>query len=205
MMTVGLKPILDSMGLEACMATTLQAISGSGYPGLPMADMWDNVVPHIGGEEEKMESEAAKILGKLTDDGIQFSEVKVSASCNRVPVSDGHLVNVSVKVKDTMGLDQEALCAKAVEAFENFQASPAVQALPSCPEKPVQYFRRDDRPQHRLDRMYSGGMGVSVGRVRPCKILDFKFMVLGHNTIIGAAGGSILNAELFIEKGLIKA
>lgn len=203
-MTVGLRPILDAFGLDQVMATTLQGISGSGYPGLPFQDMYNNVVPYIGGEEDKMEEETAKILGKLTDDGIEFEKnVVVSASCNRVQVSDGHLINVAVKLQNRPGSDEE-LVQKAIEAFQNFKPPQTVMDCISCPEQPVLYIEKPDRPQQRLDAMYAGGMGVTIGRVRPCNVFDLKFMVLGHNTIIGAAGGSILNAELFIKAGYIQ-
>lgn len=201
-MTVGLKPLLDKFGLDTVQATTLQAISGSGFPGLSMAEMYDNCVPYIGEEEEKMQTETAKILGKFNGSGITPTEIKVSATCNRVPISNGHMICVSVKLKNKAGIDE------VKQAFRDFKGSADVQSLPTCPDKPIRYFEnteRPDRPQHRLDRDYDGGMGVNVGRVRECPVNDFKYTILAHNTVIGAAGGSILNAELACKKGLIKA
>jgi aspartate-semialdehyde dehydrogenase len=202
-MTVGLKPLLDKFGLDTVSATTLQAISGSGFPGLSMAEMYDNCVPYIGEEEEKMQTETAKILGSFDGTQIVPTSVKVSATCNRVPISNGHMICVSVKLKNKPSNIEEVR-----DAFRNFKGPADVQSLPTCPESPIRFFEngdRPDRPQHRLDRDYCGGMGVNVGRVRECPVNDFKYTILAHNTVIGAAGGSILNAELACKKGLIKA
>ncbi|CAD7960273.1 unnamed protein product [Amoebophrya sp. A120] len=202
-MTVGLKPLVDKFGIEHVNATTLQAISGSGFPGLSHAEMYDNCVPYIGNEEEKMEEEAAKILGSFDGSKLNFTDIKVSAICNRVPVSNGHMICVSVKLKNKPA----NLVEECNKAFDAFTVPEKVKNCPSCPEKPIRLFTqetRPDRPQHRLDRDYFGGMGVNVGRVRPCHINDVKFTILGHNTVIGAAGGSILNAELAVNEGLIK-
>lgn len=206
-MTVGLKPIHEKYGIESVHATTLQATSGSGFPGLSIAEMQDNCVPYIGNEEEKMEEESAKIFGNFAatngkEEPIKFDDIKVSAICNRVPISNGHMICVSVKLKK-----QPKNIEEVKEVFRNFRGSPETQGLPSCPERPIRFFEDDrpDRPQHRLDRDYANGMGVSVGRVRKCTINDIKYTILGHNTVIGAAGGSILNAELACKLGLVKS
>eukprot|EP00392_Amoebophrya_sp_AT5.2_P003073 g3078.t1 len=203
-MTVGLKPLVDAFGIEHVQATTLQAISGSGFPGLSHAEMYDNCVPYIGSEEEKMQEEAAKILGSFDGSALKFTDIKVSAICNRVPVSNGHMICVSVKLKNPP--PKQSLIKDCNAALSNFTVPKSVAECPSCPEKPIRVFEdgvRPDRPQHRVDRDYAGGMGVNVGRMRECPINDVKFTILGHNTVIGAAGGSILNAELAVKEGLI--
>lgn len=193
-MTLGLAP-LKPFGIEKIMAATLQAISGAGYPGLPSVDIVANVIPYIGGEEEKMQSETQKILGDFVDGGLRNLAAPVSAHCNRVQVVDGHTVCVSVGLKERPGV--EAL----IEAFRSFEGVPQQQRLPSAPKHPVHVLSDPSRPQPRRDAMTEGGMAVCVGRVRECSILDYKFVVLGHNTIRGAAGAAVLNAELLKTEG----
>jgi len=196
-LTLALAPLHDLFGLERVMVTTLQAISGAGYPGVPSLDIIDNVMPHIGGEEEKLESEPRKILGGWRDGHFMDAPVTVSASCNRVATSDGHLECVSV------GLASEVTLDAVAGALRDYRSPLLELELPSAPN-PVIIVRDElDRPQPRLDRDAGRGMAVTVGRLRPCPILDYKFVVLGHNTVRGAAGGAILNAELLQAKGLI--
>eukprot|EP00741_Cyanophora_paradoxa_P010682 tig00020538_g10324.t1 len=196
-LTIGLKPIMDNFGIEKFIVFTMQAISGAGYPGLPSMDILDNVVPYIGGEEEKMQIEPIKILGKC--DGTKFIDapMTVAAHCNRVHVLDGHTECVSIKLKTPATPEQ----VKAVMASYTSEAQ--TLKLPSSPEFPIVVSEEPNRPQPRLDRMRGNGFTVTVGRVRPCQIFDIKFVLFGHNTIIGAAGGSIQNAELAKVKGLL--
>ncbi len=196
-MVLALKPIQLAFGLEAVMVTTLQAVSGAGYPGVPSLDMIDNVVPYIGDEEEKMETESRKLLGGYGPGGFTPGEFIVSASCNRVPVRDGHTECVAVRTSSA------ATPADVVAAMESFRGKPQDLGLPSAPPRPVIVRPEANRPQPALDRDAAGGMSSVVGRVRPCPILGIKFVVLGHNTVRGAAGASILNAELLKEEGLL--
>ncbi len=189
MLTMALGP-LRQFGLRAVNVTTLQAVSGAGYPGMPSLDIIGNVIPHIGGEEEKLETETKKILGVLEDGGVRSHPVVVSAHTTRVPVVDGHTEMVSVAFDETP--DAEAL----IEAFRAFAGRPQAERLPSAPSEPVVYLTDPDRPQPKLDVDREGGMAVSVGRLRRCNVLDYKLVVLGHNTIRGAAGAALLNAEL---------
>ena len=196
MLTMGLGP-LRPFGLRAVNVTTLQAVSGAGYPGVPSLDMVGNVIPHIGGEEEKIETETKKILGVLEKGGVQPHPVIVSAHTTRVPVINGHTEMVSVAFDDTPDIDA------LIEAFRGFSGRPQAEQLPSAPDPPVVYLSDPNRPQPKLDVDRDGGMAVTVGRLRPCNVLDFKFVVLGHNTIRGAAGGALLNAELMQTDGLL--
>jgi aspartate-semialdehyde dehydrogenase len=195
-LVMALAPLHKRFGLNKVIVTTLQALSGAGYPGVPSLDIIDNVVPSIGGEEAKVESEPLKILGTL--DGGQFvsADITVSASCTRVHVQDGHLESVSV------GLNHKASPDDLIETWEEFDPLGG-QELPSAPSPPLIYRREDDRPQPRLDRGEGNGMACVVGRLRNCPILDYKFFVLSHNTIRGAAGAAILNAEYLYKKGLL--
>ena len=196
-LSLALKPLDDLFGIESLSVVTLQAVSGAGYPGVASLDILDNVVPYIGGEELKMETEPLKILGKLIDGKISYSSMKISAHCNRVPVSDGHLECVSVKFKQKP--EQEQI----IQAWNNFLGEPQHLHLPTAPVKPIHYFSQDHFPQPKRHRELDKGMAVSVGRLRHCPLLDYKFALLSHNTIRGAAGGAILNAELMVKKGLI--
>lgn len=193
-LTLALKPIYDSFGIKNVIVSTMQAISGAGYPGVASMDIVDNVIPYIGGEEPKMESETQKILGTASTP----ADFKVSSSCHRVPTIDGHMEAVFVETKRKAEPDAVA------EAMERFIGEPQELCLPSAPPKPVVVMKEVDRPQTRLDRMEGNGMSTVVGRIRKDPVLDgVKFMALGHNTIRGAAGCGVLNAEYLKVKKLI--
>ncbi|MGA2350486.1 MAG: aspartate-semialdehyde dehydrogenase [Terracidiphilus sp.] len=191
---LALKPIEDRFGITQIFATSMQAVSGAGYPGVASMDILDNVVPYIANEEEKMEEELLKLLGKLDGSVVKPLAARMSASCNRVPVVDGHTVSVSIK------LAKPATHEQILAAWADFKPL-AGQHLPTAPDQPVQWAPQPDRPQPRLDRNRGNGMAVTVGRLRPCGLLDWKFTVLSHNTIRGAAGATILNAELLASLG----
>jgi aspartate-semialdehyde dehydrogenase len=197
-LVLALKPLHDAFGLEQVNVTTLQALSGAGFPGIASLSIVENVIPYIGGnEEEKIEEEPLKILGTLVKNSIHKADFVVSAQCNRVPVLDGHLETVQVKLKQKTKPDA------IIECWKNFKAEPQNLDLPMAPRQPIHYFERIDYPQPRLHRNIDKGMAVSVGRLRPCSIFDYKFVMLSHNTIRGAAGGTILIAELMKAKGLL--
>ncbi|TMC23060.1 MAG: aspartate-semialdehyde dehydrogenase [Chloroflexi bacterium] len=197
-LVMALKPLQQAFGLSKILVTTLQAISGAGYPGVPSYDIVDNVIPYIGGEEEKLECETRKMLGTW-EEGHGFSDPQtvVSAHCNRVATREGHLECVSVQ------LEREASFEEIVAAWESFAPVPQQLKLPSAPARALIYRPEHDRPQTLRDRDAGNGMSVTIGRLRHCPLLSHKFVLLGHNTIRGAAGGSILNAELFVSKGLL--
>jgi aspartate-semialdehyde dehydrogenase len=195
-LTMGLGP-LRQFGITRVVATTMQAISGAGYPGVPSMDIVANVVPFIGGEEEKMQQETQKILGHYAGDRIEPLAAKVSAHCNRVPVVDGHTVTISVE------FSSNPTEADLRNAFETFSSIPQERNLPSAPKRPVQYMTESDRPQPRKDAERERGMAAFIGRLRPCPVFDWKFVALGHNTIRGAAGAAVLNAELMHSEGLL--
>jgi aspartate-semialdehyde dehydrogenase len=195
-LTMGLAP-LKQFGVTKVIATTLQAISGAGYPGVPSMDINANVIPFIGGEEEKMQQETQKILGAFAGDHIEPLAAKVSAHCNRVPVVDGHTVTISVE------LSAKPSEADVLNAFEKFTSVPQERNLPSAPKRPVIYMDQADRPQPRKDTERERGMAAFLGRLRPCPVLDYKFVALGHNTVRGAAGAAVLNAELMYSEGLL--
>ena len=193
-LSLALKPIYDNFGINSLIVSTMQAISGAGYPGVPSLNIIDNVIPYIGGEEEKMETEMQKILGSPSEP----ADFKVSASCHRVPTIDGHMEAVFVKTK------KEAEPNAVAEAMENFVGEPQKLNLPSAPKKPVIVMKEKDRPQTRLDRMEGKGMSTVVGRIRKDPVLNgVKFLALGHNTIRGAAGCGVLNAEYLKAKKFI--
>jgi len=194
---VALKALQDAFGLKRVFAVSLQALSGAGYPGIPSVDIIDNVIPNVGGEEDKVEWEPRKMLGKLGAGGIELAEVKFSAHTNRVAVIDGHLVCVSVE------LGSEVSPEEAIRALRAYQAPAAARALYSAPDPAIVVREENDRPQPRLDRLTGRGMTTVVGRVRPDPLLHLKFVVLSHNTIRGAAGGSLYNAELLVNEGLL--
>src|SRR5581483_3060571 len=197
-LVMALKPLQLAFGVRKALVTTLQAISGAGYPGVPSYDIIDNVLPYIGGEEEKLERETRKMLGTWEEGrGFVDAPVVVSAHCNRVPTREGHLECASIE------LERDASPEEIIAAWENYVPEPQQLKLPSAPEKVLIYRREIDRPQTLRDRDAGNGMTVTLGRLRPCPILSYKFVVLGHNTIRGAAGGSVLNAELCVSKGLI--
>jgi len=195
-LTMGLAP-LKQFGITKVIATTLQAISGAGYPGVPSMDINANVIPYIGGEEENMQQETQKILGQFHGDHIEPLAAKVSAHCNRVPVVDGHTVTISVE------LSAKPSQAEVRQAFDNFRSVPQQRNLPSAPKQPVIYMEQANRPQPRMDVEREHGMAAFVGRLRPCPVLDWKFIALGHNTVRGAAGAAVLNAELMHSEGML--
>lgn len=197
-LVMALKPLQLAFGVRKVLITTFQAISGAGYPGVPSFDILDNVIPYIGGEEEKLAIESRKMLGDWDEErGFVDADLIVSAHCNRVATRDGHLGCVSVE------LERQAGPEEIISAWERYTPEPQQLQLPSAPEQALHYNRAPDRPQTLLDRDAGQGMTVTLGRLRDCPILGHKFVLLGHNTIRGAAGGSILNAELCVRKGLV--
>lgn len=200
--TVGLvsalRPLVDSFGVEAVQVTTMQALSGAGYPGVSSLDAVGNVVPYIGGEEEKMQTEPLKLLGVISNGSIVPASIKISAQCNRVPVIDGHLETVSVKLKSKASVEDVR------RAFLGFRNPIEDLGLPTSPDHLFQVFEDPRFPQPRRHAEAGRGMQVSIGRIRECPVLDFRFVVLVHNTIRGAAGGAVLNAELLIKQGYLK-
>lgn len=196
-LVMALKPLEERFGIEKVFVTTMQAVSGAGYPGVASMDILDNVVPYIGSEEEKMEAETLKLLGRLEGHGVTPLAAKITAHCNRVPVIDGHTECVSIK------LAKPATREEILAAWDEYKPL-AGQHLPFAPEQPVQFAGQPDRPQPRLDRNREKGMAVTVGRLRPCNLLDWKFVLLSHNTVRGAAGATILNAELLASLGKLE-
>ena len=189
---------LRQFGLKTTMVTTLQAISGAGYPGVPSWDILGNVIPYIGGgEEEKIETETKKILGCIERSAVDNHAVTISATTTRVPVQNGHTGSISV------ALEQRPDADAIIAAWNSFRGRPQELELPSAPPQPIVYLTEPNRPQPALDANRDGGMTVTVGRLRPCPVLDYKFIALGHNTIRGAAGAAILNAELMHREGLV--
>ncbi len=193
---MALKPLLK-YGLRRLHLVSEQAVSGAGYPGLSSLDMIDNILPHVPGDEAKMETESRKMLGNFKGAGIDELDMVVSATCTRVPVIDGHLVNISAELEEGPAL------ASIIDDWSSWRATPTVAALPSAPEFPLQYLPGEDRPQPRRDRWAGRGMSTSIGRLRECPILGYKFAALSHNTIRGAAGCSVMNAELLAAEGYI--
>lgn len=196
-LVMALKPLHDAFGITQVHATTLQAISGAGYPGVASLDILDNVVPYIGGEEEKIESEPLKLLGTYAAGQIDHARMRISASVNRVPVLDGHMVSTSLSFERPPSVEE------AIATLRAFAPPERVMRLPTAPARAIVVRDEPDRPQPRRDRNLYGGMGTTVGRVRPCGLLDLKFTVLSHNTIRGAAGGALLNGELLVAEGLV--
>ncbi len=194
-----LKPLYDAFGIRRLVVTTMQAVSGAGYPGVPSLDILDNIVPYIGGEEEKMRREPLKLLGAYSGetDSIIPADIAISPACNRVATRDGHMETVSIELARKVSLDE------VIAAFEGFRNLPYKLGCPSAVDPAIIVRRENDRPQTLLDRDAGAGMAATVGRVRPCEVLDWKFVVLSQNTIRGAAGGSILNAELMVAQGMI--
>ncbi|MBV8819436.1 MAG: aspartate-semialdehyde dehydrogenase [Acidobacteriaceae bacterium] len=195
-LTMALAPLVR-FGIERVLVATMQAVSGAGYPGVSSMDIIGNVVPFIGGEEEKMQQETQKILGSCSDGKVVPLAARVSATCNRVAVTDGHMVAASVEFEKKPPLD-------AVRAaIYDFRGAPQERNLPSAPVQPVIYMDQQDRPQPRRDAARDNGMAVTVGRVRECPVLDVKFVACGHNAIRGAAGAAVLNAELMVSEGFL--
>jgi aspartate-semialdehyde dehydrogenase len=200
-LVMALKPIEERFGIEQIFVTTMQAVSGAGYPGVPSMDILGNVIPYIGSEEEKMEAETLKLLGRLHGHSVAPLPARITAHCNRVAVEDGHTESVSIRLGSKLGrpVTHEDILA----AWSEFRPL-AGQHLPTAPAQPVEWAPQSDRPQPRLDRNRGNGMSVTVGRLRPCGVLDWKFTVLSHNTIRGAAGAAILNAELLASLGKLE-
>lgn len=195
--TISLKPLFDIFGIDSVMLFSMQAISGAGYPGVPSMDIIGNVVPFIGGEEEKAEIEPLKCLGKVEGGKIVHADFPISAHCNRVPVFDGHTVCVSIKFK------KKASESEILDAWSSFKGEPQDLQLPSAPNPTILYRKEEDRPQPRLDLETGKSMTTVIGRLRPDPILDWKYVVLSHNTVRGAAGAALLNAELMYRKNLL--
>jgi aspartate-semialdehyde dehydrogenase len=196
-MVLALKPLQDKFGLSEINVVTMQALSGAGYPGVSSLDIIDNVIPFIGGEEEKLESEPRKILGSYTLSGIKLANIKISAQTHRVAVLDGHLEAVQIRLKKKTSSEE------IIKVWNNFTSVPQKLKLYSAPSKPIYYFEQNNYPQPKLHRDLEKGMAVSVGRLRKCNLFDYKFEVLSHNTVRGAAGGAILCAELMLAKKYI--
>jgi aspartate-semialdehyde dehydrogenase len=197
-LAMAIAPLQRQFGVEAVNVTTLQAISGAGYPGVPSLDILGNVIPHIGGEEEKIETEPLKILGALSGDEIEPVSIKISAQCNRVPVYDGHTETLSIKLSSAPDL------AEIRRALTDFSGLPQELNLPSAPERPILVLDDPDRPQPARDSWLQKGMATVIGRLRPCPVLGIKMVILGHNTVRGAAGAAILNAETMVRMGYLK-
>jgi aspartate-semialdehyde dehydrogenase len=194
-LALALAPLHRAFTLETVMAVTMQAVSGAGYPGVPSLDILGNVIPYIAKEEEKMEEETQKLLGTLNGSRVVPAPFAMSAQCNRVAVEDGHTESIAIRLK------QKAKPEEIIAAWNNFRAEPQQLRLPSAPEQPIVYMTAPDRPQPRFDCDLGAGMTTAVGRLRKCNVLDWKFTVLSHNTIRGAAGAALLNAELLKAKG----
>ena len=196
-LVVALAPLHRKFGVESLFVSTMQAVSGAGYPGVASLDILGNVIPYIPKEEEKMEEETRKLLGRVSGDHIEMAGFSMAAHCNRVAVEDGHTESVSLKLK------KKATAEEIIAALNDFRSTPQELKLPLAPEQPIVYDSAPDRPQPRFDVDRGNGMTVSVGRLRPCGVLDWKFTVLSHNTIRGAAGAALLNAELLKVQGLL--
>jgi aspartate-semialdehyde dehydrogenase len=196
-LVMALAPLHHRFGVEKVFVTTMQAVSGAGYPGVASLDILGNVIPYISSEEEKMEAETRKLLGTLNGDGVALADVTISAHCNRVAVEDGHTESVSIKLR------KPAQREEIISAWNEFSGLPQKLKLPNAPEQPVVYESAPDRPQPRLDIHRGAGMTAVVGRLRPCTLFDWKFTVLSHNTIRGAAGAALLNGELLKILGYI--
>ena len=198
-LAMALAPLHRAVGLEAVQVTTMQAISGAGYPGVPSMDILGNVVPYIGDEEDKLETETQKILGTLSPsaDRIIPADFAVSAQCNRVPVFDGHTETLSVKLKKSIPIQE------VIELFKEFKGMPQEKNLPFAPYHPLVVMDQPDRPQPARDIWLEKGMATMIGRIRPCPVFDYKMVILGHNTVRGAAGAAILNAEALLSLGYL--
>ena len=194
-LVLALAPLHKHFGLKKVLVTSMQALSGAGYPGVASLDIIDNVIPFIGGEEDKVEQEPRKFFGALKGDTIELADIRISAHCNRVATRDGHMETVSVEFEHKPKFDD------IVAAFDEFRGLPQELHLPLAPEHPTVYRREKDRPQVKLDRDAEKGMASIIGRLRDCNVMDYKFVLLGHNTLRGAAGATVLNAELLYAQG----
>jgi len=197
MLALALAPLHAQFTVEAVIVTTMQALSGAGYPGVASLDILDNVLPFISGEEEKIEQETTKILGTSVGNQIEHAKIQVSAQCNRVNVADGHFASVRVKLGRSASLNE------VHEAFASYKSLPQQLGLHSAPSQPIVVRAEADRPQPKLDRDAGDGMTITVGRLQADTVLDYRFVVLSHNTVRGAAGAAVLNAELLIAKGIL--
>jgi aspartate-semialdehyde dehydrogenase len=197
-LTLALAPLHAAIGLRSVVVSTMQGLSGAGYPGVPSLDALDNVIPFIGGEEEKVALEPRKLLGVMVEGQVELADFPISAHCNRVPAREGHLEAISV------ALEHPTTPRQIAEVWRAWNPLPQQLNLPSAPQPPIVVRPEPDRPQTRLDRDAGRGMAVSVGRIRPCEVLDLRFVALGHNTVRGAAGASVLNAELMAAQGLLE-
>jgi aspartate-semialdehyde dehydrogenase len=195
---IALAPLHAAFGVKAVIVNTMQSVSGAGYPGVLSLDSLDNVIPYIPGEEEKMADETRKMLGRFTDGHLHKAPLKFSAHCNRVPSRDGHLETVSVAFEKSVSVDE------ITAVWEAWRPEPQQLDLPTAPHQVVSVRKEVDRPQTRLDRDTGNGMTVTVGRLRSCEVLEYKFVALAHNALRGAAGGSVLNAELALAKGYLQ-
>jgi aspartate-semialdehyde dehydrogenase len=195
---IALAPLHEEFGITSCVVTTMQALSGAGYPGVPSLDATDNVIPFIGGEDEKVESETRKILGLVSQGSVIDADIRVSAQCNRVNVTDGHMASIRVNLARSAPLDEVRT------ALASFTAEPQRLKLHTAPAKPIIVRDELDRPQPRLDRDAGNGMSITVGRIMQDNVFDYRFVALGHNTIRGAAGAAILNAELLVARGYLQ-
>jgi len=196
-LVLALAPLHQRFGIDKIFVATMQAISGAGYPGVPSMDILGNVIPYIAKEEDKMEAETRKLLGSLNGSRVVDADLTLSAHCNRVAVEDGHTESVSLKLR------KPATAEEIIQAWNEFRCLPQKLKLPTAPEQPIIYESAPDRPQPRLDRDRGRGMSAVCGRLRPCNIFDWKFTVLSHNTIRGAAGAAVLNGELLKAQGYI--
>ncbi len=196
-LVLALAPLHRAFTLEAVMAVTMQAVSGAGYPGVASLDILGNVIPYIANEEAKMEEETQKLLGTLNGSRVDSAPFAMSAQCNRVAVEDGHTESVAIRLK------QKARADEMIATWNDFRGEPQRLGLPSAPKQPVLYMCAPDRPQPRFDVDLGAGMTTAVGRLRKCNVLDWKFTVLSHNTIRGAAGAALLNAEFLKAKGYL--
>ncbi len=196
-LTMSLAPLEKTFGLKKVLMTSMQAVSGAGYPGVPTLDILGNVIPYIGREEEKVEAETRKLLGRLTDGRVTPGDWAVSATCNRVPVENGHTESISV------ALGKAAKIEDLQAAWRDYRSVPQERDLPSAPKRPIIVRTEANRPQPKFDIYAESGMATVVGRLRTCSVLEFKYMALGHNTIRGAAGAALLNAELMRSEGYL--
>ncbi len=192
-----LQPLHEAFGIKQVFVTTMQAVSGAGHPGIPFLDIQDNLIPYIAGEEEKVEAETRLLLGTISGTERFPAEIQISAQTNRVPVMDGHTMTIAAK------FERPPTPEEAIQVLEAYRGPQNMQHLPSAPPQPIIVRREPDRPQPRRDRVAASGMAVTVGRIRPCPILDLRMVSVVHNTLRGAASGSILNAELLVAKGYL--
>jgi aspartate-semialdehyde dehydrogenase len=197
-LTTSLKPLQDAFGISSLVVTSMQAISGAGYPGVPSLDIMGNVIPFIGGEESKIRQEPLKLLGTLSDGAVRYADFPVEATATRVPVINGHLLSITVGLKKKAELDEIR------ETMENWKSPIHDLGLPSAPEFPLKVHTDPRYPQPRLHADSEGGMQTAIGRIRPAHVLDVSYIAMAHNTVRGAAGGAVLNAELLVKKGFLK-